>query len=245
MKKILSLIVITALSVAAVQARSKAKAASDAELKYGFSIGPNVNTLQYLLEGHREALASPTENSRQLIRLHVSFFEEYTLNNAIGLHMAVGYARQGGKYYALEPNNSHEKFRVETILDYIFVSPSVRFYVGTGRNFSLFGGFRINHLIGGKIDLYLDNKRDEEGSTKDLFSSNIKDYKRDSVGIFSGANYEFDNGIMIGFLTYRAISRIAKDKSETSKTVLEKVGEGSTKNTSTEFHIGYNFAKLF
>jgi len=171
-------------------------------------------------------------------------YGEYGLTDAFGVQLALIYAPKGSKYTL-----NHVEFRDDYTLerafsfdfDYISLSPSLRMYPGKDRQFCIFLGCSFAVLVRAKLQALEDDEA--IGDSIDLLSEEIPEEgrpKRFDVGIIYGLDYEFDNGILLGYCVDWGLTNVWPKRKNVKKSQQPKA-----ENRTVQLWIGYNFAKLF
>ena len=157
-----------------------------------------------------------------IFRLYSGLFGEYGLNDIVGLQIAL----EGGRY---------EKSGAGAITryDYRMLAAVPRFYPVKNSTLCIFVGLWVSWLAAAKWQKYLDGKKD--GEAEDLFKEEYN-FKRIDLGMPFGLDYEFGNGLLLGFDANMGLTNISKDAEKSAC-------KGYT--SSCGLTIGYNLAKLF
>ena len=236
MKKLLSLTLAVMLSGAAAYGKSHEK---DNAPKFGIKLKPHfarVGTELYIeLKNSTDSTSTDSLpfylETKSVFRPSLGLFGEYGLNDIVGLQIALEYAGQGGGGYEKSGPGAILK------LDYLMLSAVPRFYPVENSTLCIFVGLRVSWLAAAKWQKYLDGKKD--GKEVDLLKEDTKEeeekLKRIDLGMPFGLDYEFDNGLLLGFDANMGLTKIFKDAEKSfSKTYVSSYG----------LTVGYNLAKL-
>lgn len=224
MKKLLSATLLVILSATTVYGQPDTKKNN---LKFGVKAKPHFAYLCFHnMVGHRAFFPSTFKFSAGL-------FGEHTFSDMLGGQIALEYSGKGTK----DPEAENSYCIIS--LDYIMLAVMPRFYMGEDRRFCLFIGPQISWLTAAKGQKYKASG-EKDGDIIDYLKEKHKELcgKKIVFGMLLGLDYEFDNGILLGYEQNIGLTGI--NKSESEKGVSQKIYTYSAGVT-----LGYNFAKLF
>lgn len=230
MKKLLSFTTALLLSVNIVYGQSNAKYDG---LKFGVKLKPHF--ARVTREKDSASISIPSA-----FRPSGGFFGEYTFSNAIKGQAALEYSGQGYRAdQTLYSDGSYEQVLVGC--HYVVLTVMPRFYPQKDQQLGFFIGPRIGWMIAANERTYEYDKTGGQTS-KEETNLLIKDdsdkeiIPRISGGILLGLDYEFTNGLLLGFESYIGLTSM-RNYNDLPDTKEYPLSYGVT--------LGYSLAKLF